>query len=148
MNAAPDTPGPTDAPPALVIDTNWVLDLCVFHDPRAQPLRTALERGAWRWLTCPGMRSEWLRVLDYPAVQHRLAQTADGRAQAQAWFDRHATPVPAAPACGLRCSDPDDQRFIDLAVQHRATLLSKDRAVLALRRRLERLGLRVQAHWP
>lgn len=148
MSPMPDAPELADEPPALVIDTNWVLDLCVFNDPQAQPLRAALERGAWRWLTCPGMHSEWLRVLDYPAVQRRLAQTPDGQAAAQAWFERHATPVPTAPPCGLRCSDPDDQRFIDLAVQHRATLLSKDRAVLQLRRRLQAHGVSASATWP
>ena len=33
----------------------------------------------------------------------------------------------------LRCSDPDDQKFIDLAVAHRCTLVSKDREVLRKR---------------
>ncbi|MDB5944967.1 MAG: putative toxin-antitoxin system toxin component, family, partial [Ramlibacter sp.] len=37
---------------------------------------------------------------------------------------------------------PDDQKFIDLAVAHRALLLSKDRAVLALRKRLAALQVR------
>jgi predicted nucleic acid-binding protein len=35
-----------------------------------------------------------------------------------------------------RCSDPDDQKFIELAAAARAgALVSKDRAVLKLRRR-------------
>jgi predicted nucleic acid-binding protein len=35
-----------------------------------------------------------------------------------------------------RCSDPDDQKFIELAAASRAQgLISKDRAVLKLRRR-------------
>ena len=42
----------------------------------------------------------------------------------------------------MTCKDPDDQKFIDLAVAHGATLLSKDRAVLALKKRLERLDVR------
>ena len=51
------------------------------------------------------------------------------------------------PACPVRCSDPDDQGFIDLAVAHRAMLLSKDKAVLRLRRRLAPLAVPVQARF-
>jgi predicted nucleic acid-binding protein len=43
------------------------------------------------------------------------------------------------------CSDPDDQVFIDLAVAHRALLLSKDRAVLSMKKRLALRGVAVQA---
>jgi predicted nucleic acid-binding protein len=39
------------------------------------------------------------------------------------------------------CKDPDDQVFIDLAVAHNASLVSKDHAVLAMRGRLKRLGI-------
>jgi predicted nucleic acid-binding protein len=41
-----------------------------------------------------------------------------------------------APRAAQVCKDPDDQKFIDLAVTHRAPLLSKDHAVLKLRKRL------------
>jgi hypothetical protein len=46
------------------------------------------------------------------------------------------------------CKDPDDQKFIDLAAALPATLLSKDAQVLALARRLERLGVSVLRCWP
>ena len=137
-----------DGRPTVVIDTNWVLDLCVFDDPQAQALRHALDNGGLRWLACPGMREELLRVLGYPAVQRGLNKGRRTAAEALAWFDRHTTPVPAAPACPLRCADPDDQRFIDLAFQHRCPLLSKDRAVLRLRQRLRPHGVAVLTQWP
>jgi predicted nucleic acid-binding protein len=41
----------------------------------------------------------------------------------------------------VRCRDPDDQMFIDLAVAHRAVLLSKDALVLRLAKRLLPLGV-------
>ena len=42
----------------------------------------------------------------------------------------------------LRCTDADDQMFIDLAVSHRARwLLSRDRAVLKLARRAAKQGV-------
>jgi predicted nucleic acid-binding protein len=49
--------------------------------------------------------------------------------------------VDPAPRASAICKDPDDQQFIDLAVQHGALLLSKDRAVLNLRKRLLALGV-------
>lgn len=134
--------------PTLVIDTNWVLDLCVFDDPGARPLLTELQAGRWRWLACDGMREELARVLGYPAVRRRLDSLGQDLSTALDWFDRLAIPVPAAPRSAWRCTDPDDQRFIDLAVQHRAVLLSKDKAVLHMRRRLAQAGVRVQASWP
>jgi predicted nucleic acid-binding protein len=41
------------------------------------------------------------------------------------------------------CKDPDDQVFIDLAVAQRARLISKDRAVLTMRKRLAAQGVTV-----
>jgi predicted nucleic acid-binding protein len=46
-----------------------------------------------------------------------------------------------APKASVTCKDPDDQRFIDLAVAHRAQLLSKDKAILCMRKRLLALGV-------
>jgi predicted nucleic acid-binding protein len=45
------------------------------------------------------------------------------------------------------CKDPDDQKFIDLAAAHAATLLSKDAQVLTMARRLQRLGVHVTPAW-
>ena len=134
--------------PRLVIDTNWLLDLWVFDDARARPLRAALEAGELRWLACAPMRTEFERVLGYPLVAKRWQ--ADGRAPIEllAAFERHVEWVEAAPPAPVRCADPDDQVFIDLALAQRATLLSKDRAVLACARRLRALGVNVQPHWP
>ena len=134
--------------PRLVIDTNWLLDLWVFDDPRAQPLRAALEAGELRWMATRHMRSEFERVLGYPAVAKRLQ--ADGREPVAplAEFDLRVEWAEPAPRAPVRCTDPDDQVFIDLALQQGATLLSKDRAVLACRKRLQALGSAVQPHWP
>ena len=45
-----------------------------------------------------------------------------------------------APRVSAVCKDADDQHFIDLAVAHRAILLSKDKAVLCMQKRLLALG--------
>ena len=45
-----------------------------------------------------------------------------------------------APKVAYVCKDADDQKFIDLAAAHRAILLSKDKAVICMRKRLANLG--------
>jgi predicted nucleic acid-binding protein len=58
-----------------------------------------------------------------------------------AQWDAGVSLVEVAPRCAVRCRDPDDQMFIDLAVAHRAQLLSKDALVLRLAKRLLPLGV-------
>lgn len=129
----------------IVLDTNIVLDLFVFNDPASQPLKQALLGGQVRWLATQAMRDELERVLAYPQIVPRLAfyQLKPGDVLAQ--FDRHAQLTPDAPKATVTCRDADDQPFIDLAVSHCATLLSKDRAVLCMKKRLSALGVRVQS---
>ncbi len=125
----------------VVIDTNIVLDLLVFADPMTQTLHDALSRGSVAWLATAAMRDELVRVLAYPALQRPMAARALQPAQVLAHYDQCCRMQPPATRCMVRCSDADDQHFIDLAVSHRATLLSKDKAVLRLRKRLALLGV-------
>ena len=128
----------------VVIDTNIVLDLLVFGDPRWTRLRAALETGELRWLATAAMRDELLRVLGYPMIASRLLRDVRASAQVAAHYDAQVHTVEATPArARFVCKDPDDQIFIDLAVAHRAMLLSKDRAVLVMRKRLATLGVEV-----
>jgi hypothetical protein len=87
------------------------------------------------------MRIELARVLAYPQIVPRLAFYGLQADEVLAAFDRHARRVEAAPKAPVTCADPDDQIFIDLAVRHRCALLSKDRAVLRMRKRLAALGV-------
>lgn len=146
--SAPSPVTPADTPAAavaalhaVVIDTNIVLDLFVFDDAAARPLRAALEAGEVAWIATAAMRVELARVLGYPQIAPRLAFHGLADADVLAQFDRRARLVEPAPKASVTCKDPDDQGFIDLAVAHRAPLLSKDRAVLAMTRRLARLGV-------
>jgi predicted nucleic acid-binding protein len=47
----------------------------------------------------------------------------------------------AAPKAPYTCKDADDQKFIDLAVQHGAALHSKDAQVLCMKNRLARCAV-------
>ena len=132
----------------LVLDTNVVLDLFVYEDPATVPLRERLADAQTRWLATPVMREELRRVLDYPQVVKRLASRALTAEVVLAAFDARVQIVDLAPKAPYTCKDGDDQQFIDLAVQHRATLLSKDKAVLCMRKRLATLGVAVGRQWP
>ncbi len=129
------------APAPVVLDTNILLDLFVFADPRVEALHRALEAGDLRWLSTAVMREELRRVLDYPQLQPRMAAAGLAPAQVLAAFDQHATLCEPAPKAPFTCKDADDQKFIDLAVQHRARLFSKDKAVLCMAKRLLTLGV-------
>lgn len=141
MQVAPDI---TDA---LVLDTNIALDLFVFQDPATVPLREWLDGDRSAWIATASMREELARVLGYPQIQRRLSAQSRPAQQVLDAFDRHARLVAEAPKAAYTCKDADDQKFIDLAVQHRATLVSKDDAVLCMARRLERLGVVVRREW-
>lgn len=132
---------------ALVIDTNIALDLLVFEDPATAPLRDALDSGAWGWLATAAMREELLRVLDYPQIAQRLGTRALSAQAVLDRFDGLVCMAPEAAKAAYTCRDPDDQKFIDLAVAHATPLLSKDAAVLCMARRLERVGVRVCRVW-
>lgn len=129
-------------PPKIVIDTQVVMDWLVFGDARIAPLAAAIEAGRINWIGREAMLAELRHVL--------------GRGVAAAWqpdlgrieqaFSAHCQMVVAepAPAARLVCRDPDDQQFIDLALAERAAwLLSRDKAVLALRKRALTFGLTI-----
>jgi predicted nucleic acid-binding protein len=120
----------------LVLDTNIVLDLLVFRDPSVAFLQDGLALRRLRWLATPAMRAELARVLGYAKIAARLAAASLTAEQVLQCFDRDACLVDVPARAPLTCSDPDDQCFIDLAVHHGCALLSRDRAVLALSRRL------------
>ncbi|WP_114973514.1 putative toxin-antitoxin system toxin component, PIN family [Rhodoferax ferrireducens] len=129
----------------IVLDTNIVLDAFVFNDPATQPLKAALAAQEIQWIATQPMRDELERVLAYPKIVVRLAFYQLSAAQVLAQFDAQARIVDAVPKAGVTCTDPDDQKFIDLAVAHKSLLLSKDNAVLCMEKRLLAVGVHAQA---
>ena len=128
----------------MVLDTNVALDLLVFADRSTQDLQSALAAGTLQWLATQQMRNEFERVLGYPRIVRYLQRSALPAAEPLAHFDAMARLTRCAATAGPRCRDPDDQIFIDLALAHGALLLSKDAAVLALRKRLAAAGVAVR----
>ena len=132
---------------SIVLDTNIVLDVFVFNDAAALPVRQALEAGEIDWLATQAMRDELERVLAYAQIVPRLAFYQLEAEDVLAAFDRHARLTDVAAKARVTCSDADDQKFIDLAVAAKAQLLSKDRAVTSMAKRLAALEIRVRPAW-
>ena len=127
----------------VVVDTNVALDLLIFSDPRTAPLRTLLAQGRLDWIATQVMRDELERVLAYPHIVSRMDFYRVDAAQVLAAFDAQARLVDIAARVAYVCKDADDQKFIDLAAAHRAILLSKDKAVICMRKRLLTLDAHV-----
>lgn len=130
-------------PQRLVLDTNVWLDLLLFGDVRCLALRDALERGAAIALTDVACRTEWHRVLGYPALRLADGEAERLRDRYDAMVVRVDAPTRPQPWPPLpRCKDGDDQKFLELAcAAHASVLLTRDDALLALGRRTLRAGL-------
>ena len=131
------------AAPVVVLDTNVALDLWLFGDPRVAPLRAALQAGRLQALATHPMRAELAAVLRRPFAQ-AVGQTPEAVLAAWTTNLRLVEPPPECAPWPPRCSDPDDQKFIDLAWHGEAAwLFSRDRAVLKLARAARTRGLRI-----
>lgn len=130
-----------------MLDTNVLLDWLVFRDPVVDPLVRGIAAGTLHWIATPAMRGEFERVLGYPQLERFAPDRATALTRWDAFARPHATPPARAP---MRCGDPEDQMFIDLAIAVRARwLLTKDRELLKLARRARAWGVEVQppARW-
>jgi uncharacterized protein len=126
----------------LVLDTNVWLDWLVFDDAGVSALRHAVVAGRAELWTDEGCLSELARVLGYPLFASALdpeVQAAHLAAASQVvrMLNRQDAAYEATHDDALpRCRDPDDQKFLELARDCRAShLVTKDKALLELARR-------------
>jgi uncharacterized protein len=140
-----------DVTPVVVLDTNVVLDWLLFRDASCAGLSGPLQQGQWLWHATPAMRGELASVVRRQELQRwvpdceHILSTFDSLTKVSA-----EAPSVAGAAGRLRSRDPDDQKFIDLAVSVKATwLLSRDRALLRLARPARELGIQIltPARW-
>ena len=127
--------------PRAVLDTNVLLDLWLFDDPSARPLRTGIEAGSLHALRSADCDAEFAGVI--ARAQFGLDE-ASCRSVLARWTRCSASIAAVAPA-PLACADPDDQKFLDAAFSAGADLLlTRDKALLRLARRAEASGLRIR----
>lgn len=128
----------------VVLDTNVFLDCWVFGDPAALPLKAAIEARRIVAVRSAATDAELRDVLARP--EFALAAADADRLFAQ-WCQRAARfagVVAAAP--DVRCADPDDQKFLDLAFAAQAQVLfTRDKALLATAARARLHGLAIRA---
>lgn len=125
----------------LVIDTNVLVSALVFKDSRHIPLREAWEAKRVTPLLSVATYRELKHVLCY-----RMFALEDDQIQAAIerigpfieWIAIDETQTVTLP----KCSDRDDQKFLDVALCGRAdALVTYDKALLKMRRR--DLGFRI-----
>jgi predicted nucleic acid-binding protein len=127
-----------------VLDTNVVFDWLVFNNPQVRPWADAIESGRLQWVASAAMQGELMHVLGRGVA----AEWQPDRARIEAHWTRWVQPLEPVDLQGaalrLRCSDNDDQKFIDLALGHGITwLVTRDRALLKLARRARPWGVAV-----
>ena len=129
----------SDDRPRLVLDTNTVLALWMFGDPALNALREWIAAGNCVLYSREDALEEFRQVLAY-----RQFGLGEVRQQAtHETFRSHLTNwststdgISAGELTSLpRCRDTDDQKFLEIALQTRAThLLTRDKALLRLAR--------------
>lgn len=122
-----------------MLDTNVCLDLFVFEDVRWKLLLDGLKSGTIKAVTREDCRQEWLAVLHY---SHLPVNDAT-REHYIASFDTYITCVtpPERKLPLPRCTDKDDQKFLEIARDAAVeTLVTKDKALLKLARKTRQAG--------
>ena len=128
----------------VVLDTNVWIDWLLFNDASAAPLKAAQRDGSIRIAIDEACLGELDAVLAYPEFRIDEAQRNAYLAQVHRCTVRHFGTSNARPAILPLCTDPDDQKFLALAHAAPADwLLTRDKALLRLDRRLQKLGMRV-----
>jgi putative PIN family toxin of toxin-antitoxin system len=129
----------------LVLDTNIVLDWLHFAHAELAPLDRGLQERRVSVFTHPVLLDELRRVLSFP--QFKL--DAGGQAALIERYRSLTVPITVEDAGALpeafpRCRDSDDDKFLAIAYHARAdALVSRDKALLKLRRRSARLGFQI-----
>jgi putative PIN family toxin of toxin-antitoxin system len=136
--------------PRLVLDTNVVLDCLVFRDSATRDLWVAIESRRVAALSHPLALEELRRVLAYPQCRVDEAAQRDILARYAELASLIAVPDGfnrtslSLPPEFPRCRDRDDDLFLALAYHSGAdALISKDRDILKLRRKVKKFGVRI-----
>lgn len=122
-----------------VLDTHVLLDWLVFGNPAVRPIVEAIQAGRLRWIASPALRCEHDLVVGRAELARWRPDPAELQQAWQRWALMQNDPAGPAP---WHCTDPDDQKFLDLAWACRASwLITRDRALLRVARRARAQGI-------
>ena len=102
------------SPKRLVLDTNVWIDWLVFDDPAIAPLKAAHQDGHVDIVVNDAVLGELNSVLAYPEFRLDDAQKKNHLAEVDRCSTRHVDHQPRRALILPRCSDPDDQKFLEL----------------------------------
>jgi putative PIN family toxin of toxin-antitoxin system len=119
---------------SVILDTNILLDIFVFHDERAANLKESIFRRDIRAIASQKTIAEFADVLSRPLFKLDTAKQLEilkcWKSIVQIQDDTDLAPAP------WKCQDSDDQVFLDLSYRLRpAILMSKDNALLQIAKR-------------
>jgi len=128
-----------DDRPRLVLDTNTVLALWMFRDPKLDALRKWIEAGNCRLYSREDALEELRRVLAYRQFGlDEAAQTAlhaRYRCRLAPWSPPPHTETARRISVLPRCRDEDDQKFLEIAsLSDASAVITRDKALLRLAR--------------
>lgn len=130
----------------VVIDTNVLLDCWVFNDPRSAWLWQALiePQPRLRCVRSDSTDTELAEVLSRTLFADRMQAAAISPETLLTQWRTLSEPVERIFSAPWHCTDPQDQKFLDLASSARANMLvTKDKALLRVDRRSRHDGLRI-----
>jgi len=130
---------PNDERPRLVLDTNTVLALWMFRDPKLEALRGWIEAGRCRLYSREDALEELRRVLAYRQFgldeATQTALQADYRRRLAPWSPPPLGETEQRISALPRCHDKDDQKFLEIAsLSNAETVVTRDKALLRLAR--------------
>lgn len=128
--------------PRLILDTNVILDLLVFKDLSAEPIRLLLDAKMVDAIRSEASTLELIDVIQRPAFK---LSREEQEIILQAWeSNTRLLENEAIEPAPFTCRDLDDQVFLDMAYSIRpALLLSKDLRVLELQTIAKRHGIEI-----
>jgi len=114
----------------VVFDTNTVVSALLFSNGQLSWLREHWRSGEITALVSRPTIDELIRVLAYPKFKLNRTEIEALLADYLPFTSAvNVSPLPQSP----KCSDPDDQMFINLAIEGQAdTLVTGDRALLTM----------------
>lgn len=127
----------------VVLDTNVLISLYVFADSQFAPLRSHIDAGRWQVVTNEVCLAEFVRVLNYPLFKLSVGTQITALKAYQNMARAIVAPTQFTKKVLLpRCTDADDQKFLELARDSGANcLVTSDKALLKLARRLKQSGM-------